>query len=127
GPPLPPHALSLHQHANVLANAIRQHEPARVLPPLSQFERFIGGREVTYGSKELVVGRSGSEEKLRLPIEKKRRETIAFACALQVAEVDVRSQVLLARIREEIARDLMSRIRSGGAEVPHAPGKKLFL
>src|SRR5207302_8441148 len=114
-PPLRRDALPLHEHPYVFADTIRQNEPPRLFALFAKKD-WIGRRDFIQRLEQLVFSRAGGEQKFRLAIEEQRRKSITLARALQIRGVDVRGQVLLAGICEQVARELLRRIGSGRSE-----------
>ena len=123
------HSLPLHEHPDVLADAIRQNEPPRLVASIEQPQTLgrIPDLQVGHRREELVIGDAEGEEELRLPIEQERGEAFRFAGTDQVGEVDVRRQILLAGIRQEIARDPLTRVRGRRSEPADARIEQLLL
>src|SRR4051794_5475344 len=67
------------------------------------------------------------EEELRLAIEEEGAEPARLAGPDQIVEVDVRRQVLLSRIREQVPRHPLPRIGGRGAEAADARVEELPL
>src|SRR5687767_5162395 len=73
-----------------------------------------------------MLRHSDGEKKLRQHIEKERLRTYPLSGALQIAEVDVRGEILLPRIRKKVAMHALSRVRRGRAEPACARMKQLL-
>src|SRR6266542_5278623 len=128
-PPLLRHAAALHQYADVLTDPIRQNQPPRLFALFADCERLVGRSELRLVERleELVLGGARGEQEFGLPVEKERRESVPLPHPLQIREVDVRRQVLLAGIRQQISGDLLRCVRGGRSEMTKTAREKLLL
>src|SRR5213593_3492603 len=115
------HSPRLHENADVLADSVGEDEPPGLFarfPKLQRcFERFR--LQVVERREQRVLRDAERKQKLRLTLENQRFRADFLSFADQIVEVDVRRQVLLARIRQEVARDAMVRVRRRRPEPPY--------
>src|SRR4051812_14977838 len=103
------HSPRLHENADVLADSVGKNEPPGFFARFPQLQRcFDRSRlQVIERGEKRMFRDAEREQKLRLTLENQGCCADFLSFADQVVEVDVRRQVLLARIRQEVARDAM--------------------
>src|SRR5262245_3502522 len=74
-----------------------------------------------------MLGRAEGEEELGLAVEEERGEAGLLASVDEVREIDVRREVLLAGVGQQIARDALARVRGGGPVAAQARAEEGLL
>ena len=108
-----------------MSDVVGKKESPRIFTLGDERDRFLSG--LRFAREDFMLCRAECKKKFRLMIEERCVKSARLAGANEIVEVDVRREVLLSGIGEEIARDAMMRIRSRGAEASRTFVKQLRL